>query len=183
MGYGALTAFIEKDRVPPAGIVVTVVLPGGCPLNCAFCIVNQRDERREQSYLSADHLTSLLSSIERRGLLGGAAIAGDEPLQEHCWPAAKAFLSRALESKVPTALITNGYNLVDFLLNCDSSRIPGSLSAWTPQARSTMRFAANPAHLLGFPKAFGLQQPTRICASGLTSLPFSCPAISLMFAS
>ena len=115
MGYAALTAFIEKDRVPPAGIVVTAVLPGGCPLNCAFCIVNQRDERREQSYLSADHLTAILSSLERRGLLGGAAVAGDEPLQTHVWPMAKAFLDRALKSNVPTALITNGYNLVDFI--------------------------------------------------------------------
>jgi MoaA/NifB/PqqE/SkfB family radical SAM enzyme len=115
MGYAALTAFIEKDRVPPAGIVVTAVLPGGCPLNCAFCIVNQRDERREQSYLSADHLTATLSSLERRGLLGGAAIAGDEPLQRQVWPMAKAFLARAIESNVPTALITNGYNLVDFI--------------------------------------------------------------------
>ena len=115
MGYAALTAFVEKDRIPPSGIVVTAVLPGGCPLNCPFCIVNKREERREQSYLSADHLTSVLTSIERRGLLGGAAIAGDEPLQTHCWPMAKAFLSRAIESKVPTALITNGYNLIDLV--------------------------------------------------------------------
>ncbi len=115
MGYAALTAFVEEDRIPPSGIVVTAVLPGGCPLNCPFCIVNKRDERREQSYLSADHLTSVLASIERRGLLGGAAIAGDEPLQTHCWPMAEAFLSRAIESRVPTALITNGYNLTHFV--------------------------------------------------------------------
>lgn len=115
MGYAALTAFVEKDRIPPSNIIITAVLPGGCPLNCPFCIVNKRDERREQSYLSTDHLTSVLASIERRGLLGGAAIAGDEPLQPHCWPMAKAFLSRAIESRVPTALITNGYNLIDFV--------------------------------------------------------------------
>ena len=115
MAYGALTAFLETDCIPPAGIVLTAVLAGGCPLNCPFCIVHQRDERRDVSYLSADHLTSALASIERRGLLGGAAIVGDEPLQDHCWPTAKAFLSRAIESRVPTALITNGYNLVDFL--------------------------------------------------------------------
>ena len=57
----------------------------------------------------------IMNSIESRGLLGGAAIAGDEPLQAHCWPMAEAFLSRAVESRVPTALITNGYNLVDFV--------------------------------------------------------------------
>jgi sulfatase maturation enzyme AslB (radical SAM superfamily) len=115
MAYGALTAFIEKDRIPPSGILVTAVLPGGCPLDCPFCIVNQRDERRERSHLTTDHLVELLGSVERRGLLGGAAIVGDEPLQAHCWPMAKAFLGGAIDSKAPTALISNGYNLLDFV--------------------------------------------------------------------
>ena len=115
MAYGALTAFLEKDRIPPSGIILTVVLQGGCPLSCPFCIVNQRDERRDRSYLSADHLTSALVSVERLGLLGGAAIVGDEPLQTHCWPTAKAFLNRAIDGRVSTALITNGYNLIDFV--------------------------------------------------------------------
>ena len=74
------------------GLVVTAVLKGGCPLNCPFCIVNQRDERREESYLATDHLIGLLAAVERRGLLGGAAIVGDEPLQSQCWPTARAFL-------------------------------------------------------------------------------------------
>lgn len=115
MGYGALTAFIENDRIPPSGIIVTAVLKGGCPLNCAFCIVNKRDERREQSYVTTEHLTGLLAAVERRGLLGGAAIVGDEPLQSHCWPTAKAFLSHAADRWLPTAMISNGYNLIDFV--------------------------------------------------------------------
>jgi sulfatase maturation enzyme AslB (radical SAM superfamily) len=115
MGYAALTAFLENDRVPPSGFVVTAVLQGGCPLNCAFCIVNKRDERREQSYLTTDHLTALLSSLERRGVLGGAAIVGDEPLQQHCWPSARTFLKHAADRRLPTALISNGYNLIDFV--------------------------------------------------------------------
>lgn len=114
MIYTALTALLARDALPPFGIVVTAVLPGGCQLNCPFCIVNQRGERQEYSSVSADHLTAMLASLERQGLLGGAAIVGDEPLQSHCWPMAKAFLGRAVEGKVPTAMITNGYNLVDF---------------------------------------------------------------------
>jgi len=115
MSYMALTAFVEEDRIPPSGIVVTAVLPGGCPLACPFCIVNQRDERRLTSYLSSDHLTALLDSVDRRGLLGGAAIVGDEPLQRHCWPMAENVLDRTIASNAPTALISNGYNLIDFI--------------------------------------------------------------------
>jgi sulfatase maturation enzyme AslB (radical SAM superfamily) len=115
MAYTALTAFIEPNRIPPAGIIVTAVLAGGCPLNCAFCIVNTRNERRESSFLSADHLTTVIDSIEKRGVLGGVAIVGDEPLQAHVWPLARAALRRAGQIGVPIALISNGYNLVDFI--------------------------------------------------------------------
>ena len=113
--YNALTALLKRDGLPPFGIVATVVLPGGCQLNCPFCIVNQRGEREERSNVSADHLTALLRSLERNGALGAAAIVGDEPLQDHCWPMAKAFLAKAADGRVPTAMITNGYNLIDFI--------------------------------------------------------------------
>ncbi len=132
MGYVALTAFVENDRGLPSGVIATAVLPGGCPLACPFCIVNQRDERRDESYLSADHLTGMLDAIERRGLLSGAAIVGDEPLQAHCWPMADAFLAAATLKKIPTALITNGYNLIDFtdqLLALPKTKITISLDA------------------------------------------------------
>ncbi|MBC7785025.1 MAG: radical SAM protein [Burkholderiales bacterium] len=112
MVFNALTAFVGA---PLSGILFTAVLPGGCPLECPFCIVNKRDERRTDSSLTAEHLVAALASIERRRLLGAAAIVGDEPLQTHCWPMAKAFLDRGIQSRVPTALITNGYNLVDFV--------------------------------------------------------------------
>jgi sulfatase maturation enzyme AslB (radical SAM superfamily) len=115
MAYAAVSAFLDSRRIPPSGFVVTAVLQGGCPLNCAFCIVNKRDERREKSYLTTDHLTGLLEAVANRGLLGGAAIVGDEPLQSHCWPSARAFLQYAANKKLPTALISNGYNLIDFV--------------------------------------------------------------------
>lgn len=115
MGYTALTAFFEKDLLLPKGMVVTAVLKGGCPLDCPFCIVKQRDERRETSYITTEHLTGLLASIDSYGFFGGAAIVGDEPLQDHCWPTAKAFLSYAIERNRPTALVSNGYNLIDFV--------------------------------------------------------------------
>ncbi len=132
MAYAALSAFVGTDRMPPAKPVVTVVLPGGCNLNCPFCIVAQRAERIDTSFLSSDHLVATLDAIDRRGFLGAAAIVGDEPLQSHCWPMAEAFLRRASESNAPTALITNGYNLVDFieqLRRLENTKILVSLDA------------------------------------------------------
>jgi molybdenum cofactor biosynthesis enzyme MoaA len=113
--YGALTAFLTRERIPPSGIILTAVLPGGCPLGCPACIVKQRDERRDKSYLSGEHLFAALNALERRGLLGAAAIVGDEPLQAHCWPLAEAFLSSADDYGVQTAIITSGYNLADYI--------------------------------------------------------------------
>ncbi len=132
MAYGAVTAFLRNDRGLPSGVLVTAVLPGGCNLGCPFCIVEKRNERLKHSYVTAHHLTSFQAAIDRRGLLGGAAIVGDEPLQDHCWPSAEAFLQRARNRDKPTALISNGYNLVDFiaeLRGLDTTKILISLDA------------------------------------------------------
>src|SRR5262245_48863592 len=115
MAYAAVTAFLRANGYLPSGILLTAVLSGSCNMSCPFCMVAKRDERRDQSYVTAGHLTGLLGAIERRGLLGGAAIVGDEPLQEHCWPTARAFLQRRYDCNLPTALISNGYNLVNFV--------------------------------------------------------------------
>jgi hypothetical protein len=96
VGYTAISAFLGPG-CKTSDILATVVLPGGCPLDCPFCIVNKRDERREQSYITSTHLIYFIRSMLSRGLLGGAAIVGDEPLQKHCWPLAKAFLEEAID--------------------------------------------------------------------------------------
>ena len=115
MVYGALTAFLERDCLPPSGILLTTVLSGGCPLSCPFCIINQRDERRRKSYVTAEHLTGVLEALRRRNLLGGAAIVGDEPLQPQSWPSAEKFLGAANKAGAQSALITSGYNLIDYV--------------------------------------------------------------------
>lgn len=130
MVFNAITAFVGSRAL--SQIVATVVLPGGCPLACPFCIVDQRQERQIRSALSTDHLQHLISSLEKRGLLGAAAIVGDEPLQAPVWPMAKAFLDKGAGSGVPTALISNGYNLIDFipeLIQLDKTKILISLDA------------------------------------------------------
>ena len=132
MAYAAVSALMKSNGLLPSNIIVTAVLSGGCNLNCPFCIVAKRDERREQSYVTADHLLGLQDATARRGLLGGAAIVGDEPLQSHCWPTARAFLRHDERCERPTALITNGYNLIDFadeLRQLKSTKILISLDA------------------------------------------------------
>jgi sulfatase maturation enzyme AslB (radical SAM superfamily) len=115
MAYTAISAVMRSDGLLPSNVIVTAVLKGGCNLGCPFCIVSKRNERREKSDVTADHLIELRATIERRGLLGGAAVVGDEPLQDHCWPTARTFLQCDEDYKLPTALISNGYNLVDFV--------------------------------------------------------------------
>lgn len=113
MVFNALTAFLDRARA--SKILVTAVLPGGCNYDCPFCIVKQRDERSARSYISSRHLNHLQAAFLKRGILGGAAIVGDEPLQSHCWPDAKNVLHFAQDNQVPSALISNGHNLVDFI--------------------------------------------------------------------
>jgi MoaA/NifB/PqqE/SkfB family radical SAM enzyme len=57
----------------------------------------------------------LIRSIGDRGMLGAAGVVGDEPLQESAWPYVKAFLDAATEFRVPTALVTNGFELASFV--------------------------------------------------------------------
>lgn len=115
MGAAALSAFLDSDNMPPDGIIVTAVLPGGCPLNCPFCFVGMRNERQLDFTLTSEHLPTLMHEIRLKGLLGGAAIVGDEPLQPKVWSYTRSFLTYGHNAGVPMALITNGFELSDFV--------------------------------------------------------------------
>ena len=132
MAYCGLAQFLNNDPIPTADIIVTAVLKGGCPLHCPFCIISQRDERRYKSYVTTQHLTRLIELLDMWGVLGAASIVGDEPLQDQCWLTANAMLKCANGKGKPTALITNGYNLVDFvdgLRELDKTQVLVSLDA------------------------------------------------------
>ena len=107
----AINPFLNRQGIPPKGIIMTVVLPGGCQLACPYCVVARRGERKTVSQVTSDRLAQLASALGRRGLLGAVSVIGDEPLQQHVWPAARAFIEQATAFNVPTALITNGFEL------------------------------------------------------------------------
>jgi sulfatase maturation enzyme AslB (radical SAM superfamily) len=113
----AISAFLDGGCAPPNGVVVTAVLPGGCPLGCPFCVVASRGERKIVSAITPDHFTALLESLAELGELGGVAIVGDEPLQSASWPFVAAILSRGEQLDVPQALITSGYYLEYYVPN------------------------------------------------------------------
>jgi len=115
MGAAALSAFLDSENMPPDGVVVTAVLPGGCPLDCPFCFVGMRNERQLDFTLTSEHLPALMHEIRLKGMFAGAAIVGDEPLQSKVWPYTYSFLKYAHDAGVPSALITNGFELSDFV--------------------------------------------------------------------
>lgn len=109
----AISAFLTNQGIPPDRLVVTAVLPGGCPAACAFCFVAQRDERsmRSQSALKPFTLPRLLRALDEQDRLGGAAIVGDEPLHDAAWPYTLAFLESGHSLGTPLAMITNAFEL------------------------------------------------------------------------
>lgn len=113
----ALTSFLDDDGKAPNGMIVTVVLPGGCQLNCPFCIVKHRQERNASAAaLPPSFFSSLLKRyMDRKTGLGGGAIVGDEPLQETVWPYVQEFLATCNAAGRPSALITNGVELTAFV--------------------------------------------------------------------
>jgi pyruvate-formate lyase-activating enzyme len=115
MGIIAISAFLDRRHMAPEGVVVTFITPGGCNLACPFCVVSGRGERFERSRHSPEHFGAFLRAFSKRGLLGGAAVVGDEPLQSQAWPYARAFLEDANRCGTPTALITNGVELAAYI--------------------------------------------------------------------
>ena len=111
----ALAPFLDTDMVLPDGVIATAVLSGGCQFSCPFCIVRSRNERRTEAKLSPKDYSDFLAKLARNGRLAAAAVVGDEPLQEHVWPSVYEFLRSAQENDATTGLITNGYELHEFI--------------------------------------------------------------------
>lgn len=116
MVAAALTGFLSDDGVVPQGTIVTAVFPGGCQLKCGFCIVRLRKERNTDASNAPtpDFYNSTLRSYAESGKLAGAAVIGDEPLQEAVWPYVSEFLGICTDAHRPSTLVTNGLELTEF---------------------------------------------------------------------
>lgn len=115
MAAVALTSFLDDDGRAPEGMIVTVVFPGGCQLDCPFCIVKHRQERNVGAGAPRPGFFSdLLRGHAAGSGLAGGAIVGDEPLQEAVWPYVREFLSTCESLGRPSAMITNGVELATF---------------------------------------------------------------------
>lgn len=114
MAFQAVTAFLNQFEDLPSRDILTLVLAGGCNLNCSFCAVNARNERSEnQEVFQAENYRSLISGLVSENLISGIAIVGDEPLLDAAWPVARGILDCADHHQLPSALITNGTKLAE----------------------------------------------------------------------
>lgn len=114
MTYSAIAAFLDRFAELPERDLFTLVLAGGCNLNCSWCAVNARQERLDgATVFQANNYRELISGLASENLISGVAIVGDEPLLDAAWLVARDILDCTDEHHLPSALISNGTKLAE----------------------------------------------------------------------
>lgn len=90
-----------------AGKFITFVLPGGCNLNCSFCVIDQRGEVLDEP-LSVEQMTQFLIAAGKLHTIFAVSIQGHEPLLPRAFPYVRALLKEAYSRSLPTTIVTNG---------------------------------------------------------------------------
>src|SRR5258708_4644125 len=93
-------------------LTFVVPAPGGCNLNCSFCIVRQRREIGETCLTPHDLMRFIREAIEYTPTFA-LAIQGYEPLLHESRPLSQAILGTGRFLGIPTSLVTNGTKLAD----------------------------------------------------------------------
>lgn len=110
----AVNAFLHQLEDLPGRDLLTLVLAGGCNLNCSWCAVSARSERFEQpAVFEAGNYRNLISSLAGEGMISGVAIVGDEPLLDGAWPVAHEIVECARGHGLPSAIVTNATKLAE----------------------------------------------------------------------
>jgi len=111
----ALPKFKElKDGDIAATFVVPA--PGGCNLNCPFCVIRLRREASVQSLTLPDYV-GFVDEMCRNHQVALVSVQGYEPLLPESWEYSSAILERGLAFGIDTALVTNGTYLEDRVLD------------------------------------------------------------------
>jgi MoaA/NifB/PqqE/SkfB family radical SAM enzyme len=125
-------------------LTFVVPAPGGCNLDCSFCLVRQRREM-SANYLSPDDLMLFIREAAEQAPIFAIAIQGHEPLLPESLPYTTAVLSTGRLMGIPTSLVTNGVLLndaVDLLSTLMPTKMAVSLDADSPELHDRIRGVA-----------------------------------------
>lgn len=136
----ALPKFKElKDGDIAATFVVPA--PGGCNLNCSFCVIRLRREASVQSLALPDYV-EFVDEMCRNHQIALVSLQGYEPLLPESWEYSEAILKRGREFGIDTALVTNGTHLaerVSDLADVDVTAVVVSLDSADPALHDLTR--------------------------------------------
>jgi MoaA/NifB/PqqE/SkfB family radical SAM enzyme len=153
---GLLPDSVDEEECNGHFLTFVVAAPGGCNLNCSFCLIRQRGEIKEHS-LRPNDLVRFIEEVAERGPIYALAIQGYEPLLPGSLPYTKAVLTTGQRLGLPTTLVTNGVLLGDAIdslkalaptkiaISLDSAlaathdRVRGVSGAWAATVRNIRR--------------------------------------------
>ena len=121
----------EPNPLTPNVLYLTFIVPGGCNLDCPFCIVRQRREVGEEA-LPPEAFGQFVRRTAADTVVANVSLQGYEPLMPASRPYTQTILATARMLGLPTAFVTNGTFLgdaVDFLSTLAPDKIVVSLDA------------------------------------------------------
>jgi MoaA/NifB/PqqE/SkfB family radical SAM enzyme len=153
-------------------LTFVVPAPGGCNLNCSFCLIRQRREITGNPLRPGDFARFIREAAERSQIFA-ISIQGYEPLLPESLSYTQAVLATGRLLGLPTAMVTNGVRLgdaLDLLTVLAPSKIAISLDAASAQIHDRIRGVpgAWAATVAGIERAIKILTPqTRLAVSSV----------------
>ena len=107
----ALPAEIKetKDSI----LTFVVPAPNGCNLRCPFCYIRQRKELAEEAVLSPEDYVKFIDQINARTAVAAICVQGYEPLLPESFEYTRQILTKAMQERIASSLITNATFLAE----------------------------------------------------------------------